>query len=115
MLGWIMVALGFIGVFLPILPTVPFLLVAAFCFERGSPKMHLWLTNHPLLGPPIRDWNRDRVIRPRAKALAVGCIGVGIGASIHFRDFPIWIKVLMAAVAILASLFILLQRSRPAP
>ena len=58
-LGMAFVALGFAGVFLPLLPTTPFLLLAAACFARSSPAFHDWLLSHRLLGPYIRDWERD--------------------------------------------------------
>jgi uncharacterized membrane protein YbaN (DUF454 family) len=70
-IGLLFLALGELGVVLPVLPTTPFLLVAAACFARGSPRLHGWLRTHPLFGPPIRDWQDHGAIRPRAKALAV--------------------------------------------
>lgn len=69
-LGVLFVLIGIVGIFLPLLPTTPFLLVAAFCFARGSDKFHAWLLNHKVLGPPIADWNRHRVIRLRYKVMA---------------------------------------------
>lgn len=70
-LGAAFVALGFAGIFLPLLPTTPFLLLAAGCFARSSPAFHHWLVNHRLLGPYIRDWERDRSIPMTAKITAV--------------------------------------------
>jgi uncharacterized membrane protein YbaN (DUF454 family) len=65
-------ALGFglVGILLPLLPTVPFLLLAAFCFARGSERLHDWLLDHPTLGQPIQDWQDSGSISMRAKALA---------------------------------------------
>jgi len=62
--------LAILGIPLPGLPTVPFLLLAAFCFARSSDRVHDWLINHPKLGPPIRDWRRSGAIAPYAKRLA---------------------------------------------
>ncbi|WP_225029522.1 YbaN family protein [Xinfangfangia pollutisoli] len=70
-LGLTFLAVGLLGAVLPVLPTTPFLLVAAACFARSSPRLHRWLLDHPLFGPPIRDWEESGAIRPRAKALAV--------------------------------------------
>lgn len=68
--GLIALALGAAGIVLPLLPTVPFLLLAAFCFSRSSQRLHDWLVHHPTLGPPIRDWRENGAIRPKAKILA---------------------------------------------
>lgn len=69
-LGVISLILGIIGIFLPLLPTTPFLILTAFLFDKGSPKFHHWILSHPLLGPPIRDWKSNRVISKKNKILA---------------------------------------------
>ncbi len=61
---------GIVGIFLPLLPTTPFVLLAAFCFARGSVRWERWLLAHPRFGPMVRDWRRDRVVPLRAKQLA---------------------------------------------
>ena len=68
--GWLSLLLGFIGIFLPLLPTTPFVLLAAFCFSRGSARWEHWLVNHPRLGPMVRDWRATRAVPLRAKQLA---------------------------------------------
>lgn len=68
--GLLSVAAAMIGVFLPLLPTVPFLLLATFCFARSSERLHSWLVTHPSFGPSIEDWNARGAIRPTAKRLA---------------------------------------------
>ena len=73
-LGLAMVGLAVAGVFLPLLPTTPFLIVAAWAFARSSPRLDAWLRGHRLLGPLLRDWEERGVIPLYAKALAVfGC------------------------------------------
>jgi uncharacterized membrane protein YbaN (DUF454 family) len=69
--------LGLIGIFLPLLPTTPFVLLAAFCFARGSPRVEAWLLNHRHFGPMVRNWRSDRVIPLRAKQLASTMMAVG--------------------------------------
>lgn len=66
-LGLVFVGLGALGVFLPLLPTTPFLLLAAACFARSSPRLHGWLIGSPLLGPLLLDWERHGAIALRAK------------------------------------------------
>ena len=68
--GLIALGCGFLGLFLPLLPTVPFLLLAAFCFARSSQSLHDWLVAHDTLGPPIRDWRDRGAVSARAKRFA---------------------------------------------
>jgi len=69
-LGLFSLILGAIGIFLPLLPTVPFLLLAAFGFARSSERLHGWLLSHPTFGPPIESWRERGAIGPRAKRVA---------------------------------------------
>ncbi|MEM0934629.1 MAG: YbaN family protein [Pseudomonadota bacterium] len=68
--GIVSLALGALGVVLPLVPTVPFLLLTAFCFARSSPRLHVWLIEHPVFGPPIRNWQDRGAISRRAKRMA---------------------------------------------
>jgi uncharacterized protein len=80
--GWLAVGLALLGVFLPLLPTTPFLLVAAACFARSSPKLHAKLLAHPRLGPFLEQWRRDRSVplaaKRRAYVLVIPCFAVSI-------------------------------------
>jgi uncharacterized membrane protein YbaN (DUF454 family) len=70
------VALGLIGVVLPLIPTVPFMLLAAFCFARSSERLHGWLLAHPSFGPPILDWQERGAISLQGKRIATLSIGL---------------------------------------
>lgn len=70
-LGMLSTACGIAGIVMPLVPTTPFLLLAAFSFARSSPRLHDWLVTHPRLGPPINDWRVHRAISRRAKIVAV--------------------------------------------
>lgn len=70
LLGLISVGLGLIGIFLPLIPTVPFMLLAAFFFARSSERLHAWLIEHPTFGPSILDWQERGAISPKAKRIA---------------------------------------------
>lgn len=80
--GILCLLLGLVGVVLPLLPTVPFLLLAAFFFARSSERLHSWLLSHPRLGPPIEDWHSRGAINPAAKRLATISIVVVFGISL---------------------------------
>ncbi|GAA6180732.1 YbaN family protein [Shimia sp. NS0008-38b] len=82
--GLTCVALALIGVVLPLLPTVPFLLLATFCFARSSERLHTWLLTHKTFGPMIEDWHRSGAIRPAAKKAATVSIAVVFGISLVF-------------------------------
>lgn len=69
--GLLSLVAGFIGIFLPLLPTAPFVLLAAFCFARGSQRWERWMLDHPRFGPLVRDWNDRRAVPRRAKLLAI--------------------------------------------
>ncbi|MDI4632216.1 YbaN family protein [Pelomonas sp. V22] len=68
--GFAALALGVIGIFVPLLPTTPFVLLAAFCFARGSERCETWLLNHRSFGPMVRNWRERGAIPLRAKQLA---------------------------------------------
>lgn len=83
-LGFVFVGLGALGVFLPLLPTTPFLLLAAGCFARSSEKWHAWLLDSRLFGPLLRDWESNRCIPRGARAISlISMLGLG-GYSIAF-------------------------------
>jgi len=68
---------GIVGIFLPLLPTTPFVLLAAFCFSRGSTRCERWLLEHPRFGPMVRDWRAQRAVPLRAKQLATVMMTIG--------------------------------------
>lgn len=103
--GAVALALGVVGVVTPLLPTVPFLLLAAFCFARSSGRLHDWLVTHPTLGPPIRDWQHSGAIRPKAKRLATLSIGVTLVVSV-LLGLTLWILAVQAAVLTAVLVFI---------
>ena len=68
--GVLSLVTGIVGIFLPLLPTTPFLILAAWCFSRSSQRLEAWLLTHPRYGPLINDWRRTRAVPLRAKQLA---------------------------------------------
>ena len=105
-LGYVSLALGIIGLLLPVLPTTPFILLAAFAFSKSSEKLHGWLLNHRLYGPLITNWQRHGVIRPRAKWTSVSLIVILAGPSIYLLSAPVYAKVLLFAICACVVCFI---------
>jgi len=81
-LGLAALALGTAGLVLPLLPTTPFMLLAAACFAKSSPRLHDWLISHRLFGPAIRDWRDYRSISPKAKRMALTAMTAALGLSL---------------------------------
>lgn len=75
--GWLALLTGVVGIFLPLLPTTPFVLLAAFCFARGSERWEAWMLNHPRFGPLVRDWREHRAVPLRAKQFATVMMTIG--------------------------------------
>ena len=111
-LGWLSVALGVLGIFLPVLPTTPFLLLAAACFMRSSRRFYLWLVEHPRLGPWIRDYLSGEGIPRKAKGYAIALMWLSIAISCWLVPM-IWARAFMLTSAVLVSLYILKQKTRP--
>ena len=89
-LGWCAVALGLLGVILPVLPTTPFLLVAAFAFGNSSPRARAWLIDHAHFGTAIQDWEERGAISRRAKTLAVSMMTLVLVVSL-ILGAPWWV------------------------
>lgn len=111
--GFVATGCAIIGAILPLVPTTPFLLLAAYAFARSSPRFHSWLINHPQFGPLIVNWQRDGSIAPRAKRLALATmagaltLSWAVGASAR-------ILAIQAIVLTGSAIFILTRPDGPA-
>ena len=109
-IGWLSVALGVIGIFVPVLPTTPFLLLAAACFVRSSRRFYLWLVEHPRLGPWIRDYLEGQGIPLKGKVYALVLMWASISLSCFLVPLP-WARGFMLTSAVLVSIYILRQKT----
>lgn len=110
-LGVLATAVGLIGILVPILPTTPFLLLAAACFVRSSDRMYRWLTSNPLLGGFIRNYREQRAVSTRSKLVALGLLWGVIGYTALTPATAGWLRLLLAAIAIGVTIHLLRLRT----
>ena len=111
-LGMLSVALGALGVVLPLLPTTPFLLVAAFAFSRSSQRLHDWLHRHHIFGPMIDEWNRYGAINRKTKIIGVGSMIAAFALSLALKLNPVVLTIQAIALGC-SALFVLTRPSPP--
>lgn len=109
-LGWLMVILGIIGAFLPLMPTTIFFILACWFFARSSPRLEAWLLSHPRFGPTLRAWNESGAVPQQAKLMA--CLGMAIGfvvfwVSVHPQP---WVAACVALSLLASAIYVV---SRP--
>lgn len=109
LLGLLAVALGALGIFLPVLPTTPLMILAAFFFSKSSPRLEAWLLDHRAFGPVIVDWRENGAIAPRIKRIATGAMAAVFVLSLILGVKP-FVLVIQAICLGGASWFVL---SRP--
>ena len=88
--GWACVGLALVGAVLPLVPTTPFLLLASWCFYRGSPRIHAWLHRSRLFGPTLDDWHHYRALRGGVKRRAIAMVVAVVAASLLLNALPSW-------------------------
>lgn len=97
-LGSISLAFGFVGVFLPLLPTTPFLLLTAYCYLKSSEKLYHWLLNHPRLGPYLSSYIHHRAIHRRTRIVALSTLWPTILFSAYLAPL-IHVKIALVTIA----------------
>lgn len=109
--GCLSVGLGVIGIFLPVLPTTPFLLLAAACFARSSKRFYLWLVLHPKLGPWVRDYLDGQGLPLKGKIWALVLMWTSISFSMWVVPL-LWVRIFMVVSAVCVTVYILKQKTR---
>lgn len=100
-LGVLFLVVGAAGAVLPLLPTTPFVLLAAGCFAKSSPRMHAWLLRSELFGPVLRNWEQNRCMPRRARRISLLMMILVGGSSVAFFVPGLWLK--LAGVALIAT------------
>ncbi len=113
--GSVCLGLGMLGLFLPLLPTTPFLLLAAGCYARGSRRFYDWLLANRTFGPLILEWRRHRSIPYRTKLSAIALMSLTMTISIVFFVPVLWVKLLLAAMGVGLALWMYRLPSRDRP
>ncbi|WP_133010431.1 YbaN family protein [Marinomonas flavescens] len=113
-LGWLSLITGIIGIFLPLLPTTPLVLLAAWCFSKSSVRFHQWLIGHKYFGPIISDWQSSDGIpkRTRNRAIIFMWLGMGISMIIVGR---FWATISLITIGAAVSTYLLRMPTRSEP
>ncbi|MGD8244806.1 MAG: YbaN family protein [Anaerolineae bacterium] len=98
--GLVALGVGLLGVFIPLLPTTPFLLLAAGCWMRGSQRLHSWLLHNRWFGDYVRNYVEHRAVRPRARVVTLVLLWGVIGATAWLAVASWWARALLGVVAL---------------
>lgn len=109
--GSVSLGLGVIGIFLPILPTTPFLILSATCYLKSSERLYHWLLNHRLLGRYVRSYMLYRALTIKAKAVSIVTLWVVILSSFIFFVEVLWVKLLLIVIAIGVTIYLVSIRT----
>ena len=112
LLGGLSLGLGVAGIFLPLLPTTPFLLLSAALWLRSSPRLYHWLLNHKRLGPYIRDFLEHKAIPLRVKIISVSLVWITLLYCALFVAWVWWLALLFILLAVALSWHILSYKTR---
>jgi len=110
-LGYVSLALGVAGIVLPVLPTTPFIILAAWCFARSNPALAAWLHQHPRFGALLTAWRDQGAIPPRAKIYALLAMAASYALTVWLRPGP-YLPYILAAVMGAVAIYIV---TRPSP
>jgi uncharacterized membrane protein YbaN (DUF454 family) len=105
--GWISLGLGAIGLFVPVLPTTPFVLLSAACFLRSSERLHTWLIEHPTFGSHIADYLAGKGLTRKTKVVALTTLWLSVGISVYFFVPHAVADVIIVVIAAAVTVYIL--------
>lgn len=105
--GFVLVSIGVLGIFLPLLPTTIFLILAAWCFARSSERFHHWLHTNRLFGKYLSQYNGKGEMTRGSKIFSIAALCTGIGLSAIFATDNLYVRILLAAIAVGVTLYLL--------
>jgi len=111
MSGYFFLGLGIVGIFVPLLPTTPFLLLSAACFFRGSDKLYYWISHHKIFGKYVTNYHKHKAIPKRAKIFSITLLWITIISSATFFIPLFWVKIMIFIVAIVVTIHIVSLRT----
>lgn len=103
--GTVSLAVGVLGIIIPVLPTTPFLLLAAACYARASDRLYAWLIGQPSLGPIITEWRSSRSLPPGVRVRALALVALSFGVSIVLAD-DLLVRGALLATALVVGVFL---------
>ena len=110
--GFLLVLIGVIGIFLPVLPTTIFLILASACFVKGSPRTNEWLRNHKILGTYIKNYQDKSGLTIKAKIFNITFLWMMILNSAYFFTEEFFIRLLLIAIAVGVTIHLLMVRTK---
>ncbi len=110
-IGIVSLVLGFIGIFLPLLPTTPFILLAAYCFAKSSERFHRYIMQHKLFGRMVTDFYEKKVISTKNKIIALTLMWITLSLSVIFFMPYIWVKLVVLGIGVSVTVYLLTFRS----
>jgi uncharacterized protein len=110
--GILLVVIGVIGIFLPVLPTTIFLILASACFVKGSPRANEWLRNHKILGIYLKNYQDKSGLTIKAKVFNIALLWIMILSSAYFFTEELFIRLLLLAIAIGVTIHLLMVKTK---
>lgn len=110
--GIVFTSVGVIGMFVPLLPTTIFLILAAWCFARSSAKFHSWLHSNRLFGKYLSDYRSGKGMTIKSKVFSISILFLGIGYSILFATHTLYVRILLAVIAIGVGLHLIMIKTQ---
>ena len=114
-LGWLCIVLGFIGAFLPVLPTTPFLILALSLFAKSSPRFHQMLLDNPWFGPSLQQWEESKTVTPKSKWRAIILIICTFSLSVYMVSHTWQLQVMLVVICCILLAFMSRLKTQSPP